>query len=289
MGSPRNLLGHLRLCRSDLDACCWRRAERTSSWRSADVRRRIRGCNQGGLQARIQSERRDRLREPVRQIMKRRLFLVAGWIIAGLMAPGLAQPASSAPRRTSAAGSETQAILKRYCQGCHSERSAVGQDTGLTLDTLDVEQVIGDAEQWEKIVRRLRNSSMPPAGRPRPSAETYDRVASWLETQLDEAAAVDLNPGRPAVLHRLNRAEYRNAVRDLLALDVDMSSLLPPRHSQLWLRQYRRCARRVAAAARELSVGREQDQPARCRQQPGCRGDRRGLPGFHGGDPSRSP
>ena len=150
-------------------------------------------------------------------------------MLASVAGPGLAQPASSpAPGGAAAAGAEVQAVLQRYCQGCHNERSAVGRDTGVTLDTLDAGRVAGDAERWERVVGRLRNGSMPPAGRPRPSAETYDRVATWLETRLDAAAEANPDPGRPALLHRLNRAEYRNAVRDLLALDVDVSSLLPP-------------------------------------------------------------
>ena len=156
------------------------------------------------------------------------LFLV-GWVFAGFTAAGLAQPDPSQTSRSASTSSfETKKVLKQYCQGCHNEHSAVGRDTGLTLDTLNPERVTSNAEQWEKVVRRLRNVSMPPAGRPRPSAEIYHRVASWLEIQLDAAAAVNRNPGRPAVLHRLNRAEYRNAVRDLIALDIDVSSLLPP-------------------------------------------------------------
>ena len=162
--------------------------------------------------------------------MRRCLYLVAGWLIAGvagIASPGWAQPASPAHAGGTAADSETRAVLQRYCQGCHNERAAVGRDTGLTLDTLGGEDPAGAPGQWEKIVRRLRNGSMPPAGRPRPSADVYERTAAWIEARLDAAAAARPNPGRPAVLHRLNRAEYRNAVRDLLALDVDVSSLLP--------------------------------------------------------------
>ena len=162
--------------------------------------------------------------------MRRCLQLVAVWLIAGVAgaaSPGWAQPASPAHEGVAAAGAETRAVLQRYCQGCHNERAAVGRDTGLTLDTLAAEDPTDAPEQWEKIVRRLRNGSMPPAGRPRPGADVYERTAAWIEARLDAAAAARPNPGRPAVLHRLNRAEYRNAVRDLLALDVDVSSLLP--------------------------------------------------------------
>ena len=82
------------------------------------------------------------------------------------------------------------------------------------------------AEQWEKVVRKIRTGAMPPAGRPRPDKALAESVASWLEAELDRAAVDHPNPGRPT-LHRLNRAEYRNAIRDLLALEIDAASLLP--------------------------------------------------------------
>ena len=165
--------------------------------------------------------------------------LLAGLVGPGWAQPGLAQPAGGVATATTGErgaataggaveGTEIQAVLSRYCQACHNQRSTVGRETGLAFDALDVGEVAGDAERWEHVVRRLRNGSMPPAGRPRPAADTYDRVATWIESRLDAAADANPDPGRPAVLHRLNRAEYRNAVRDLLALDVDVSSLLPP-------------------------------------------------------------
>ena len=161
-----------------------------------------------------------------------RLVVVVGLLAAFLgpatARPGLAQPRNAAvPAGESGGGAEIEAVLSRYCQACHNRRSTVGRETGLAFDVLDVGGIAGDAERWEHVVRRLRNGSMPPAGRPRPDAQTYDRVATWLEARLDAAADANPDPGRPAVLHRLNRAEYRNAVRDLLALDVDVSSLLP--------------------------------------------------------------
>ena len=161
-------------------------------------------------------------------------FVVAAWLLAGFVSPGAAEqfgvaPPGGAEQDVGAVeGPEIQAVLARYCQACHNQRSTVGRETGLAFDALDVGAIAGDAERWEHVVRRLRNGSMPPAGRSRPAADTYDRVAAWIESRLDAAAEADPDPGRPAVLHRLNRAEYRNAVRDLLALDVDVSSLLPP-------------------------------------------------------------
>ena len=84
-----------------------------------------------------------------------------------------------------------------------------------------------DAEAWEKVVKKLRAGTMPPQGAPRPDEATQAALVTWLETTIDRASAARPNPGRPA-LHRLNRAEYQNAIRDLLALDVDAAALLPP-------------------------------------------------------------
>ena len=115
-------------------------------------------------------------------------------------------------------------VLDRYCVACHNERVRAGS---LTLDTRDLTDIPADAEVWEKVVRKVRAGMMPPPGRPRPDRETRGALTAWLETTLDRAAAATPRPGRPG-LHRLNRAEYENAIRDLLALDVDASSLLPP-------------------------------------------------------------
>src|SRR5262245_63623314 len=93
---------------------------------------------------------------------------------------------------------------------------------------LDPDQVSSSAETWEKVVVKLRSRSMPPAGARRPDNATYDAVATWLETELDRAAATHLNPGRPANLHRLNRTEYANAVRDLIGIKSADPSMMPP-------------------------------------------------------------
>ena len=116
------------------------------------------------------------------------------------------------------------AALDRYCVTCHNERLKTG---GLLLDQADRVNVGADAETWEKVVRRLRAGTMPPQGSPRPDRATYDALIGWLEPALDRAVADHPAPGRP-LLHRVNRVEYANAVRDLLALDVDAASLLPP-------------------------------------------------------------
>ena len=131
------------------------------------------------------------------------------------------QPGSGA---VAATRSPQRLLLNRYCVTCHNERLKIA---GLTLDTFDVDDVAARSEVWEKVVRKLRAGLMPPAGRPRPDREAYDSFAGWLETKLDHAAALDPHPGPSAVFHRLNRAEYANAIRDLLALEIDPTELLP--------------------------------------------------------------
>jgi len=112
-------------------------------------------------------------------------------------------------------------MLNKYCVTCHNERSKIG---GLMLDRVDLARVPDQAETWEKVVRKLHAGAMPPLGLPRPDRTASDGFAAWLEAKLDAAATGD--PG-PAGLRRLNRSEYAAAVRDVLALDVDASALLP--------------------------------------------------------------
>ena len=137
------------------------------------------------------------------------------------------QTQSSAPTTVAPVSEDAaphRAVLDRYCVTCHNERL---RTAGLALDTADLERVAAGAQVWEKVVTKLRTGGMPPRGRPRPDPETYDTFASWLETELDRAYATRPDPGRTETFHRLNRAEYQNAVRDLLALDVDVRALLP--------------------------------------------------------------
>jgi mono/diheme cytochrome c family protein len=151
------------------------------------------------------------------------------WIGAISGMPEAAQ--SNAPRPTSAAAPaqpELAQTVRQYCAGCHNARAqSSATASGVILDAPDLSNVPGDAEMWEKVVRRLRTGSMPPPGMPRPDAATYRALERHLETALDRAAEARPNPGRLA-LHRLNRSEYANAIRDLLALEVDPSTLLPP-------------------------------------------------------------
>jgi hypothetical protein len=124
-------------------------------------------------------------------------------------------------------GSPDRAVLDRYCVSCHNQRGKIGRDTNVMLDVLDPGKVAGGADAWERVVRKLRTRAMPPQGAARPDEATYERLIASLEAALDREAAASPHPGRP-VLHRLNRAEYAGAIRDLLALDVDVASLLPP-------------------------------------------------------------
>jgi hypothetical protein len=122
-----------------------------------------------------------------------------------------------------AAPQPARELISRYCVSCHNGRL---QTAGLALDTLDPVNVGARPELWEKVVRKLRSRAMPPAGVHRPDEASYRRAVGELEDALDRNAAGHPAPGAPLV-HRLNRAEYGNAIRDLLALEVDTSSLLP--------------------------------------------------------------
>ena len=116
-----------------------------------------------------------------------------------------------------------EGVVETYCLECHD---AAGREAGLTLENVDLDDVAAHPELFETVARKLRGRQMPPPGGPRPDAKTYDGFAAYLERRLDEAALASPEPGQ-ASIHRLNRTEYGNAVRDLLALEVDASELLP--------------------------------------------------------------
>ena len=145
---------------------------------------------------------------------------IAAWEGGRVRAAGPQQASSERPSPQAS----YRAVLDRYCVTCHNERM---RTAGLTLDTLSLSTVSADAEVWETVLRKLHSGAMPPLGRPRPEPSTISGLMSWLMTEIDSAAAARPNPGRTESLHRLNRAEYRNAIRDLLALDVDVTALLP--------------------------------------------------------------
>ncbi len=147
-------------------------------------------------------------------------------VMAGLTAT-LATPAAAGQTGTAAgvgSASGHKAVLDKYCVTCHNSRL---KTANLVLEGIDVANVSAGAPIWEKVVRKMRTAQMPPSGRPRPEKEAYSSMVAWLEGELDRDAAVRPNPGRTESLHRLNRDEYRRAVRDVLALDIDVAALLP--------------------------------------------------------------
>ena len=150
------------------------------------------------------------------------LVLGVGWVTASLSALTHAQTAAATAPDVGRGGRHRQ-VVTDYCIGCHNQRAKVG---GLALDSPDL-AIADHREIWEKVLRKVRTREMPPQGARRPEPATYSSLVTALETELDGAAASTPYPGRP-LLRRLNRTEYANAVRDLLALDVDVASLLPP-------------------------------------------------------------
>ena len=168
--------------------------------------------------------------------------LVVLWLVAVAYAVGDAQaPGPKAPgpaaaattRRAGPSGPAAQSgsagepgdgdFVKQYCVTCHNQRLKTG---GLVLETLNVDGVGPDAETWEKVVRKVSTGMMPPAGARRPERAALDAFAANIAARLDRAADPKANLTTPA-LHRLNRTEYKNAIHDLLDLDVDVATLLP--------------------------------------------------------------
>ena len=143
------------------------------------------------------------------------MLLVGGWVVA--LAPGVRTAPSPAPK----------ALIDQYCVGCHNQKL---HTAGLDLEALSAAAPGDHAEAWEKVIARLRARSMPPPGRPRPDAAAYRAAAGVIEQDIDRAWALHPDPGRIGAVHRLNRAEYSNAIRDLFGIDplsLDVKSLLP--------------------------------------------------------------
>ena len=185
------------------------------------------------------------------------VVFVAGWAAVG----GQQRAASRRPRPAPRRGASPGISSHRIASTCHNERLKTG---GLSLERC-LDRIVADAETWEKVVRKVRAGLMPPAGARRPERAALDAFRRGIETAIDRAAAANPNPGR-APLHRMNRAEYANAIRDLLALDVDSVDAASRRRFEPRLRQHRRRAGRVAVAARALRGGGREDQPARRRR-----------------------
>ena len=154
--------------------------------------------------------------------MVRVLAILIGVLVAsgGRQITAAQTPEPAAP----ASAASVRAALERFCVRCHNDRL---RTAGLALDSRDLAHVGADAETWERVIVKLRARTMPPAGSPRPAEATYRAVASWLETEIDTVALASPDPGRGETFHRLNRAEYHAAIRDLLAVDIDIAELLP--------------------------------------------------------------
>jgi mono/diheme cytochrome c family protein len=162
-------------------------------------------------------------------------LVIGGWIAVGLSSVQThavsarlrvegSGPAPQATPVAVASSTDIRAVLDKYCVTCHSQRL---HTAGLVLEGTDVANPAAGAELWERVIAKLRAQSMPPAGMPRPDAATYHAIAGSLETAIDRAWAANPNPGRIGAVHRLNRVEYNNAIHDLFALDIDVTSKLP--------------------------------------------------------------
>jgi mono/diheme cytochrome c family protein len=148
------------------------------------------------------------------------------WYLPVQAAPPATPMATATAQQAPSGGGQasvSRALLDKYCVTCHNQKL---KTAGLALDGLDILNVGEAAPVWEKVVRKLRSGAMPPAGSPRPDKASYHELTSHLATTLDRAAFSHPNPGRPSI-HRLNRVEYANAIRDLLGIDIDVRSMLP--------------------------------------------------------------
>jgi hypothetical protein len=192
------------------------------------------------------------------------LFFCACWVVA-VASLGLgaghqsARPQAPGPRSQGAAPQSEQALVKQYCVSCHNARALTG---GLSLEGLDPAAAASHSDVWEKVIMKLRGGMMPPVGMPRPDEPTLQGFAASLEQRIDAQALISPDPGHKPI-HRLNRTEYGNAVRDLLDLEVDVMDLLPAddesygfdniagvlRVSSSLLEQYLTAARRVSSLA----------------------------------------
>src|SRR5665213_2108892 len=156
------------------------------------------------------------------------LVASTSWLPAigfAILAAGYLQGAPQQPVPAAAPPPASQRqFLDKYCVTCHSDKLRTG---GLTLQSADLAKVPENADIWEKVIQKVNVEAMPPQGMPHPDRAARDTLISSLASAIDREAALHPNPGR-ATLHRLNRSEYANSIRDLLALDIDATSMLPP-------------------------------------------------------------
>ena len=161
--------------------------------------------------------------------MNRLKFMTAVVLCVAAPLLTISQRQGSAPPSTTSAEATThRATVEKYCVTCHNSKATTAATiSGVVLDRADLNRIADDPALWEKVVKKLQTGTMPPDGMPKPDQATHDALLGFIESRLDRAALDRPSPGRPTV-HRLNRAEYANSIRDLLELDVDAASMLPP-------------------------------------------------------------
>jgi mono/diheme cytochrome c family protein len=201
----------------------------------------------------------------------RKILITAAFAGVGIIAPLMAQNASAPTAKAGAtADAKDRAFVNQYCIACHSKRAANPAEAPVNLEAASFDDLLGHADTWERVLRKLSVRAMPPPGAPRPPEAEYAAFTNWLAGSLDRAWEGHSTPGR-YVVHRLNRAEYANAIRDLLAVDLDVSELLPTdgaefgfdniatslKTSPLLLEGYVNAAERVSA----MAVGDPQVRP----------------------------
>jgi mono/diheme cytochrome c family protein len=197
-------------------------------------------------------------------------LLVAQSAAAPVRSTAAAPVRSTVPAVSPAEAAKYRAFVDKYCVACHNQRTAFPADGPVRLDPAAFDDLLGHAETWERVLRKLSVRAMPPQGSPHPTEAEYAGFTGWLAASLDRAWEGRSTPGR-YVVHRLNRAEYANSVRDLLAVDIDVSDLLPTdgaefgfdniatalKSSPLLLEGYVNAAQRVSA----MAVGDPQVKP----------------------------
>ena len=161
------------------------------------------------------------------------VLAIVAWMATAFSPATSVRAAGAQQPDTSSDSAIARAAINRYCVTCHNQRT---KTAGLTLDTLDLDDVARDGEAWDKVLRKLRSRAMPPAGGQRPDDATYQQLVAYLESAFDRHATLHPSPGHIAQFRRLTRTEYANAVRDLLALDqlpkeLDLATLLPADNS----------------------------------------------------------
>jgi cytochrome c5 len=164
--------------------------------------------------------------------MKKVVLVGSLALLSGVLSAGVKPPQQSTTKlstttpNVTGAPADYQAMLNKYCVTCHNQKMQIPAGAPLSLDTANLKDPAADAEIWEKVIRKIGVGAMPPQGTATPGAAELNKFRASLISTLDAAAAKKNNPGR-YVIHRLNRTEYGNAIRDLLGVKVDVNELLP--------------------------------------------------------------